>query len=70
MPELAEVFTIFVAIMVLVPIHGNRIIGNQVKILDSTRCCNLLDFFKATLPLSQSIGMGRRLKWRESEDLP
>jgi hypothetical protein len=55
----AKVFPIFVAIMVWVSISGNPTIGNQVRILDSTRCCNLLIFSGNTQPLYRFIGMGR-----------
>ena len=37
----------------------NRIIGNQVRILDSTRCCNLCKVFRHTLPLSRQIRDGK-----------
>jgi hypothetical protein len=47
----AKVFPIFVWIMVPAGKFLIRTIGNQVEILDSTRCCNLLFFSGHTLPL-------------------
>jgi len=42
-----KVFSIFVQIMVPDKKEFDRIIGNQVEILDSTRCCNSLYSFQA-----------------------
>lgn len=73
----ANFFPIFAAIMVPVNACFSRIIGNQVKILDSARCCNL-QFFQVTIATVLLMTASRHriaeweghLKWRKSEDLP